>query len=192
MPVDNLTLGTFVQFALLIMICIIIQIAQLKQSRLVSLRHVRINIVLAASIDKGFFLFLFLDFLLTILVKFFTFFFVSHGILTHEELVSIPDSLTVLISIFVFGFLFNNHLALMCHDKLIYMRMRLLDLLWLLFNLFDEINAVKLTLFVDHVVSFESLDLTRFLELFECFYAKFELAVLDILCVPVRDFVELK
>ena len=80
----------------------------------------------------------------------------------------------------------------MCHDKLIYMRMRLLDLLWLLFNLFDEINAVKLTLFVDHVVSFESFDLTRFLELFECFNAKFELAVLDILCVPVRDFVELK
>ena len=62
----------------------------------------------------------------------------------------------------------------------------------LLLDLLNEIYAIKLAFFVDHVVAFEFIDLARLVQLIESFDAKFEFTILHVLRVPVRYFVELK
>ena len=61
-----------------------------------------------------------------------------------------------------------------------------------LLEFLDEINAVELSLFVDHIESLQLLDLTSFFHLFELVNPHLELPVVHILSVPVWDLVELE
>ena len=56
----------------------------------------------------------------------------------------------------------------------------------------DEINAVELSLFVDHVESLQLLDLASLFHLFKLVNAHLELPIVHILSVPVWDLVELE
>ena len=56
----------------------------------------------------------------------------------------------------------------------------------------DEVDAVELALLVDHVVALELIDLTCIAETLECVDAQFQIAILHVLSIPVRNLMELK
>ena len=80
----------------------------------------------------------------------------------------------------------------MSNEKLIDMGVGLLKPLRLLLDLLNEVYAIKLAFFVDHVVALEFVDLAGLVKLIEGLDAELKFAVLDVLGVPVGNFVELK
>ena len=69
---------------------------------------------------------------------------------------------------------------------------RLFRLLVEIFEILDEVDTVELAMLIDHVVAFQLLDLARLLQRFELGNLQLQLTVVQVLRVPVRDFVELK